>query len=455
MDPKLADKLMKIRQGNNTWQCTLRRAPIWITPKNLPPYRPFIIMVVDQDSEMIIKTEMLDIRPTPQAFLTYLLNTMQGSLLSLLKKIRPARISIDDAELVQACTPQMAEVGVRVELRATLPQVNTALHEMEVALNKQESNPGLMSVMGVSVPLLAELYASSAEFFRQAPWHFFTNSEVIEVRYPADSEQVRYALVLGSGGEFFGLSLYQSLDDLDVIFSTNEDQPHSRPITWISMIFEEERVVSYEDLDAIERFGWHVAGKKAYPMVFKATTGIEEGEVPSAIEITWMAAAIRAIPTFLIQNLRADRGLPKPAQVTLALPGVHGNQQIALCYPAASLNPQQEDPLLEAFIKDWYWDEATHNYARQMGAFLFEFLDDLDFYGLTEKTIFKHEGNCWSIGMLETRFGKHATFTPDVFLGGPKFIEEYKLKISDSKSSISSYQTTWRKLEKYIISLDE
>ena len=28
---------------------------------------------------------------------------------------------------------------------------------------------------------------------------------------------------------------------------------------------------------------------------------------------------------------------------------------------------------LEAFIQDWYWDEASHEFARQAGSFLFPF----------------------------------------------------------------------------------
>ena len=67
MNPNLINKLLKIRQGNATWQCTVRRAPVWITPKNRPAYRPFILLVVDQNSDMILKTNILDERPDYQA----------------------------------------------------------------------------------------------------------------------------------------------------------------------------------------------------------------------------------------------------------------------------------------------------------------------------------------------------------------------------------------------------
>jgi len=458
LNPKLLNKLLKIRQGNATWQCTLRRAPVWITPKKQPAYRPFILLVVDQNSEIILKTEIITERPDTQAVLDHLYKTMQGTMFNLLQAQRPARISIDNAELAQACVPQLAELGIRCDHRASLPQLNEALVELETNMNQREPIPGLLSIQGASVPLVAELFAASAEFYRQAPWRWIENFEPIEVRYPSDSERARYALVLGSGGEFYGLSLYESLADLDVVFSRMPEQPTSHPMTWISLILDEAMVMSFEDLDAIERYGWSVAGHKAYPLAMKATSGTDESELPTASELAWLAAAMHAIPTFLKQHLHADRGLPKSAQASLPLPNVHGVQQIALRYPANAAPTvksvaETEDPELETYIADWHWDEKSHEFARQMGKFLFQFLDSLDASSLSEQTIRKHESNCWCIGWLECDYGYHDIFTPAIFLGGPSYLTEFERKFGDSKYAINSYEATWRKLEKYIFSL--
>jgi hypothetical protein len=238
MNPNLVNKLLKMRQGDAIWQCTVRRAPLWITPKKQPAYRPFILLVIDQASEMILKTEILDERPTPQILLNHLFKMMQGSSLSfgLQSKQRPAQISMDDANLVQACTLQLAQLSIRCEFRAALPQVEDALREMDAQMNEREPVPGLLRIHGVSVPLVAELYAAAAEYYRQAPWRWILNSEPIEVRFtqsagsPPTEGPARYAIVLGSGGEFFGLSLYESLADLDELFShPDRDQPPPMP----------------------------------------------------------------------------------------------------------------------------------------------------------------------------------------------------------------------------------
>jgi len=108
---------------------------------------------------------------------------------------------------------------------------------------------------------------------------------------------------------------------------------------------------------------------------------------------------------------------------------------------------------LETYIRDWHWDDASLEFSQQVGILLFQFLDHLESTGLTRRTMRKHEKNCWCIGWLECSYGYHDTFTPAIFLGGPSFTIEFKRKVSDSNYAVKSYQTTWRKLAKYVSSL--
>jgi len=462
------NKLRYLRQNNATWLCTVRRAPIWITPKKLPPYRPFVMMVVDQASEFIILTDTLSERPTPETFLKHLFKAMQGTLLTLGHSGRPAHIFLDEAELAHAIAPTLAELDVHCVHRPSLPQIDAALLEMDALMNRRQPIPGLLSVPGVSVPLLAEFYAAAADYCRQAPWRWLENRDPIEVRYPPEG-RARYALVLGSGGETFGLGLYESLADLDVLFArTDPDQPFRRPIGWLSVVLDEATVMTFADLDAIEQYNWPVAGEKAYPLTLKATPNSEWGEHPSASELAWLAAALRVIPDFVVRHIKPKGGLPRPAQATYPLTGVHGNQQLMLRFPAQaampaatetssthSTAPQPDADLeaLEAYIQDWHYEDASHEFARQMGTFLFQFLDHLEAGGLSRQTMRKHERNCWCIGLFESSYCNHATFVPGIFLGSPSHLNEFKRKVSDSPSAMNSYQATRRKLERYILSL--
>jgi len=339
MTPNRLNKLRRLRQSDATWLCTMRRAPFWIMPKKQPAYRPFVMLVVDQDTEFILKTDTLSERPTPETILEHLFKTMQGTLLNLGRSGRPARVFIDDAELARAIAPRLGELDIHCDHRASLPQVNAALLEMEAHINRRQPIPGLLSVPGVSVPLVAELYAAAADYYRQAPWRWLENWIPIEVRYPPEG-RARYALVLGGGGETFGLSLYESLADLEVMLArTDTDQPFSRPIGWLSLVLDEATVMAFADLDAIEQYNWPVAGEKAYPLTLKATPKNDWGELPSASELAWLAAVVRVIPDFVDRHLHAESGMPRPAQATYTLPGVHGNQQLMLRFPAQATSP--------------------------------------------------------------------------------------------------------------------
>jgi len=105
---------------------------------------------------------------------------------------------------------------------------------------------------------------------------------------------------------------------------------------------------------------------------------------------------------------------------------------------------------LEEFIRDWYYDEPSHESARQMGLFLFRFLDDLESTGISPQTLRKHTSNCWLIGKFECDYSYHKMFSPRIFLGGPSFVHEFKHKVSDSEYAVNSYTATWRKLENYV-----
>ncbi|MGC1379043.1 MAG: hypothetical protein WA821_22630 [Anaerolineales bacterium] len=469
---KILGRLLKIRQDNVTWLCTVRRAPFWEFPKNGEPARPFFTMVYEPGTDKVMNTHVTPTLPDTASVMGSLVEAMQGSILTLMQKKRPDQILIDNAELAQALAPQLAPLNIRCSYRSQMPELRDALIEMETYLNGREPIPGILSIPGVTVPLAAELHESAAAYYKLKPWRWIENWDPIEIRFPPEG-RARYALLLGGGGETFGLSLYESLADVNLMLSgANPKKRGGRSYTWLSLVLDEATAMSMADLDAIDQYGWPIAAKKAYPLVFKATEGKDDwGNLPNASELTWLAAALCALPSFLKEHLHADRGRPLHRQAVAQLTGVYGNQQIFLRYPAEENPPEADfmavvdakakqlnappDEELEEYIEDWYSDDESHEYARQVGAFLFRFFEYLETTGLSRATMHKHESNCWCIGWLECDYGYHDVFTPAIFKGGPSFITEFEEKISDSTYALKSYEATWRKLEKYVESLEK
>jgi hypothetical protein len=108
---------------------------------------------------------------------------------------------------------------------------------------------------------------------------------------------------------------------------------------------------------------------------------------------------------------------------------------------------------MEEFVRDWYYDEQSHEFARQLGTFLLQFLADLESSGLSPRSLRQHTSNCWFIGKFECDYGYHNAFSPEDFLGGPMHLYEFKRKVRDSSYAVSSYKATWRRLERYVQSL--
>lgn len=341
-------KIRRLQQSDVTWLCTARRAPTWIVPRGKPPYRPYIVLVIEQETEMIRRTTLKDERPTPDVVLESLLKAMTSSLLGPLgaligfgKRCRPARILLDDADLAQALAPRLAEIDVRCSYSPSSGLLDATLREMEAHMAKREPIPGLLNVPGATEPLIREIFAAAGDYYRQSPWRWIDNESPIEVRYPHDG-RIRYALVLGSGNETFGLSFYESLQDLDVALYTTDPEQVAGQISWFSLIFEDEMTMTFDDLDAMEKYNWPLAGELAYPLIIKANPPDGWG-TPSASEIAWLAAALRVIPDFAVDHLQADRGQPRPAEATYPLSGVHGGQSIALRYPVSLLNEEEQE----------------------------------------------------------------------------------------------------------------
>jgi hypothetical protein len=339
MKTKLLQRLQKIRQSNATWLCAVQRAPFWIFPKKQPPYRPFVIIVLDRDKNFILITEISTEQPSPDKVLEVLFKTMHGTLLTLGRSSRPASVLLNDSKLAEAIAPQLAELDIRSSYQSAMPEMRSALLELEENINKRKPIPGLLSIAGVSVPLVAELFAAAADYATLEPWRWIENWEPIEMRFPPEG-RARYAIVLGSGGETFGVSLYESLADVTAMLAgAGADERPDQPFTWISATLEEPTAMAIDDLDDAERYGWPVARPNAYPLILKATSGNKWGQIPNASEITWLAAALRSIPNFLTHHLHADQGLPRHYQATALLPGVYGNQEIFLRFPAQDTPP--------------------------------------------------------------------------------------------------------------------
>jgi hypothetical protein len=88
------------------------------------------------------------------------------------------------------------------------------------------------------------------------------------------------------------------------------------------VVFGEDADLSPADVLAAEEHGWKVAGKKAYPTVYRKEPGLTT-RLPLPWELALLAASLRALPDFA-------KG--KEPSATATVPTAAGERTIALSW---------------------------------------------------------------------------------------------------------------------------
>ena len=325
-------QVRRLRQSDETWEGTSRLGRMWIAPRDGPPYRPYVNVFVSTTGT-ILRTVVLEEPPTPYRVFEDLLQAMRRPMLGAGRARRPKLIYLDDLDFVTALAPRLVSLDVRCEYRHSLPALEGALYSMETRLNKREPTPGLLKLPSVTPSLVGHLCELAADFFQATPWRWLNDSHPMEIRYPPE-DKPRYAVVMGSGGEVFGLAVYDALHDLRLMYRRDiSPQQAAKMAAWSVLFFEEATAMNFDDLDAMEEYGWPVAAENAYP-VFGRTTGAGEIVAPTRQDVFWMEGALAGVLAYLRKHRQVHQGVLQPVEVTLHVATTGGEVQIYLRVPA-------------------------------------------------------------------------------------------------------------------------
>ena len=106
------NRARRLKQRDETWEGTIRLGRVWITPRDKPPYRPYLNVLVSSTGA-VLRTEILDEPPTPGQVFDMLLRTMRHPMPGAGRPRRPKVVYLDDPEYVTALVPWLADLDVR------------------------------------------------------------------------------------------------------------------------------------------------------------------------------------------------------------------------------------------------------------------------------------------------------------------------------------------------------
>ncbi|MEJ2351818.1 MAG: hypothetical protein P8Y03_18685, partial [Anaerolineales bacterium] len=341
MTPISQKKLLGLPQSTETWYLAVRQLRTWVAPEGEQPERPFLTITVNADTGGIHGFALGE-KPAPSQAKQSLFEAMARPPKELdVEPHRPARIFFEDRELYKAIAPALQAAGIETKYRGHSEMIDELVAHLEAGMREGAPEvPGLLSQREVSPKIVSKFFAAAADFYRAAPWVQLSNDDLLAVRV-GDQEKPYFVIVMGQGGVEYGLALYLDWAQVLQFF-----QPHDHALEVVpeegahSLQFESITGVPFDDLEAIERYSWEIAGPQAYPvpLVFVPPDAVKR---PDGGEILWYTAALQAIPAFAKGHLeRDDQGEIQPVQAHLMVPGPTGPQPVQVTYPAGDLPKQ-------------------------------------------------------------------------------------------------------------------
>lgn len=337
---------LKLPQRQETWYLAVRELRVWITPPDEEPFRPFGALVVNLDQDIIQGFETYPSPPTPDQVIETLFDAMRNQPSGVSQRPhRPKQIHFEDKILFEATPSALEEISVSTMFQPAEEIADEILSELAAHLMGGPATiPGLLAREDVTPALVEALFDAAGQYYRAAPWVHLNNLQALAIQVAPETTP-RYVVVMGNGGVEYGLALYKDWDDFMLQFG-----PLDHPLEMLpqegahSLIFGDITLVPFDDLDAIEAYGWEVVDEESYPipMVFTQDDGVDR---PDRADLLWYEAAMRAILQFVPDHLKSDdQGDYHPAKVEFTVSTHAGMKNVTVEYPAGDI-PAESRPV--------------------------------------------------------------------------------------------------------------
>jgi tetratricopeptide (TPR) repeat protein len=282
----------------DVWQADCRQLANWIKPDTGDPVRLWIVLVTSRSNDLVLAHQLVEEEPVSALLWDTLLQAMQNPLAG--EPHRPTELLVRSDERWQPLRAHLEEVGITLATSETLDQMERVFADLGDHFGSKPE-PGLLDVPGMHADQVAGFFEAAAVYFQQAPWKKLGYEAAIKVECPRFHSPF-YAVVMGQSALTFGLAVYEELELLRQMWSTDTgsmtNEENARKTVSLTLIFGEEWDIPVADLDAARRFGWKVARSDAWPHLFHKDLG-RSCRRPLVWELELMQGCLLAIPDFV------------------------------------------------------------------------------------------------------------------------------------------------------------
>jgi tetratricopeptide (TPR) repeat protein len=315
-------KRLPLRSGE-IWQGGLVRMPVWVTGEGPQPFRPITAMWVSLRTGRI-NANAETRRPEETDFAMAMDALVEFASNESLAGYRPGKLEVNDPALAEHLSGLLADAGIRVEHCVRLPAIQRCLKELEDHLFGGSMPPGALEGKGITLERMRAYADAAKTFFEASPWLRLSNEDLLEIEAPSLRTDMKFALVLGAGGQEFGLGFYRHMDQYWAMAEAESPDDLPTRELW-SLTFDDITEIPPADADLWEDHGLPVPEDGAYPV---AVHYENRGRVrrPGADVLAFMEGLMRALAATTEEEMDSGRWTKRvetfdgPSDYTLSLP---------------------------------------------------------------------------------------------------------------------------------------
>lgn len=345
-------------QKSVTWHASIHTLKTWITPEDQMAYRPSFLLVTISEDHQVLGSETFQSLPKSEQVLEALVEVMKKPEQSThLRAHRPQEIIFDEEHLATALRPALEKWGiisasepVSEDILGIFASLEDFLDEQSRTDEEEVQPPAILDVPGNTPELVGRVWAAAADYYQAAPWRSLSDGQPLALQF-SPAEKQGFVQLMGNGGMQYGLVFHWQWDDVLKFYVRMEQEPlETIPVDGIqAFTYEEADYLPDADLDAIQEYGWKIAGPKAYPMpIIYLLDGLER---PGAEMLVFYEAALRAIPEFVKHLIPDEADDYLELEIPVAVETACGPMTVRIHYPAGEL------PASIFLEDDEIWDE--------------------------------------------------------------------------------------------------
>jgi tetratricopeptide (TPR) repeat protein len=261
----------------------------WVNDGKGGRVRPVMCVVVGRETGLCYAMDIG--KPREPAF--ELAGRVLAGTLKAARVPEHVRVQVRDPELATALGRRIDLATVNFKVVDRLDAVDAMMAHMERDLFPSRVESPL-DQPGMSVKRLAAFADAGVAFYASRPWRHLHDDDVIEVEQPEAPPGLRFASILGAGGQVMGIGFYKDARGYDRLLNAADRQKTlTRTPRW-SLMFHAPDELPPEDAELWETHGLRVTADESAPLLLRYR-GASQADRPDGKTLTFAEGLCRAI----------------------------------------------------------------------------------------------------------------------------------------------------------------